>query len=537
MKPGKLRVALTLTAFVALLLAPVVSIGAPADAAARSPAQESKSPAAKKKADAAAKTTESAKPDSEKSAAEKPSAEKPASRPKSDTVKVKRGPLKIEVKLSGVFEAQKTAEIVLRPKQWSELKVLDAVEHGATVQRGDVLVTLDLEKIDRQIADFRTDLRSKQLGLKLAEQQLKTLEAVTPMELAAAERTNREVQEDLDYYLKTERPLNLKSAEYMLKSAEFRKEYAEEELRQLEKMYQADELTEETEEIILKRARFQAEMSRFSYELEKIDYQRLLDTELARRDQRLKESAKLASLGWQKARVTLPAELKQQRILVEQQRVAEERARQKLEELLADRQAMRVTAPIGGVVYYGQATRGKFPSADTVAADLRRGASLSANKVFMTIVQPRPVFVRATLPEKQIEYVTVGLKGTVRPTGFSDVRLTGIVEQVSPVPISSGSFEARVTVAAEEGSEAIMPGMSCKVDLLGYVKKAALTLPPKAVGTDPLDDTKHYVMVLAKDGKQKKRPVVIGKKTDQAVELLKGLKEGDEVLAEYPNNE
>jgi multidrug efflux pump subunit AcrA (membrane-fusion protein) len=444
--------------------------------------------------------------------------------------------LKIEVELSGVFEAQKTAEIVLRPEQWSELKVLDAVEHGATVQRGDLLVTLDLENIDRQIADLKTDLQSKQLGLKLAEAQLKTLEAVAPMELAAAERTNREVQDDLDYYLKTERPLNLRSAEYMLKRAEFYKEFAEEELRQLEKMYKADELTEETEEIILKRARFNAELSRFSYELSKIDHERMLGTELPRRDQRLTESAKLASLVWQRARVTLPAELNQQRILVEQQRVAEERARQKLEELVADREAMRVTAPIGGVVYYGQATRGKFASADTVADDLVRGGSLSANKVFMTIVQPRPVFVRATLPEKELEYVTAGLKGTVRPAGFSDVRLTGIVERVSPVPISSGSFEARVTVAAEKGSEAIMPGMSCKVDFLGYVKKSALTLPPKAVGTDPLDDTKHYVMVLSKDGKQKKRPVGVGKQTDKAVELLKGLKEGDEVLAEYPND-
>jgi len=538
MKPGKLPVALTLTAFVALFLAPVVSIGAPAgDGAGKSPTQESKSPAAKKKAGAAAKKAESAKADDKKADEKKAdAAEKPAAEPKPDTVEVERGPFKIEVELSGVFEAQKTAEIVLRPEQWSELKVLDAVEHGATVKRGDLLVTLDLENIDRQIADLRTDLRSKQLGLKLAEQQLKTLEAVTPMELAAAERSNREVQEDLDYYLETERPLNLKSAEYMLKSAEFRKEYAEEELRQLEKMYKADELTEETEEIILKRARFQAEMSRFSYELSKIDHQRLLETDLPRRDRRIKESAKLASLLWQKARVTLSAAPKQQRILVEQQRVAEERARQKLDELLADREAMRVTAPIGGVVYYGQATRGKFSSADSIADDLVRGGSLSANKVFMTIVQPRPVFVRATLPEKELEYVTAGLKGAVRPTGFSDVRLTGIVERVSPVPISSGSFEARVTVAAEEGSEAIMPGMTCKVEFLGYVKKAALTLPPKAVGTDPLDDTKHYVMVLAKDGKQKKRPVEVGKQTDEAVELLKGLKEGDEVLAEYPDD-
>ncbi len=487
--------------------------------------------AAGKADEAKAKAAEAAKKksDAEKSDAEKPEAEKPK------TVKVERRPLVIKVELSGVFEAHKSAEIVLRPKQWSDLKVLRAVEHGATVQQGDPLVVLDCEKIDRQIADLRTQLRLKDLQVALAEHQLKTLETTTPMDMAAAERANRETQADLDYYLKTERPLSLKSADMMLKLSDFRREYAEEELRQLEKMYEADELTEETEEIILKRARFQAEISRFSHELQKVDHARMIKTEVPRRDQRIKESAKRAGLDWQHTRVSLPAALKQQRITLQHTQVEQERARQKLDELMADRKAMEVTAPIDGVVYYGQATRGKFSSADSMADDLQRGGSLSTNKVFMTVVQPSPVSVRATVPEKQLQYVETGLKGSVAPTGYPDLRLEGIVQSVSPVPVSAGSFEARLTVAKAKGASAIMPGMTCKVKSLGYAKRDALTLPPKAVGSDPLDDTRHFVMVVGKDGKQKKRPVTVGKRTAEVVEILKGLKQGDEVLAEYPN--
>jgi len=508
------------------------------------PAAEKKQPAEKKPA---AKEKPAKKKPAEK-AAEKPAkketetaetAEEKAedAKPKPETVKAKRRPVVIRVELSGVFEAQKTAEVVLRPKQWSDLKVLSAVEHGASVQRGDPLVTFDFEKIDRQIADLRSQLKLKDLALKLAEQQLKTLEATTPMDLAAAERDNRETQADLDYYFETERPLALKSADMMLRMSKFYAEYAEEELRQLKKMYEADELTEETEEIILKRARFQAEMSRFSHELEKVDHDRMLKTLLPRREKQMKESAKRSALELKKIRASLPAALKQQRITHEQARVEHDRAEEKLDELLADRKEMRVTAPIDGVVYYGQASRGKFASADSVADDLTRGGSVSANEVFMTIVQPTPMFVRATVPEKELEYVEAGLEGDVVPTALPDAKLSGIVERVTDVPISSGTFEARVTLAKSDDGAKLMPAMTCKVKCLGYAKRNALTLPPKAVGSDPIDEDKRFVMVLGKDGEQKKRPVTVGKEVDEAVEILKGLKEGDEVLAAYPDGD
>ena len=135
-----------------------------ADKSSKSPAAE-KEPAEKKPAEK-----------SEKKAEEKTPSENAAEKP--DSVKVKCGPLVVKVELSGVFEAPKTAEIVLRPKQWSDLKVLDAVEHGATVRRGDPLVTLDFEKIDLQIADLQTQLRLKDLEVALAEQQLRAADLV-----------------------------------------------------------------------------------------------------------------------------------------------------------------------------------------------------------------------------------------------------------------------------------------------------------------------------------------------------------------------
>ena len=94
------------------------------------------------------KDEESDKPDKEKK--DKDSEKSSEAKPK--THKVEKGPFKIEIELTGVFEAKRMEQIVLRPKQWTGLKVLDAVEHGQRVKKGELLVKFDMEKIDREIA-------------------------------------------------------------------------------------------------------------------------------------------------------------------------------------------------------------------------------------------------------------------------------------------------------------------------------------------------------------------------------------------------
>jgi len=74
--------------------------------------------------------------------------------------------------------------------------------------------------------------------------------------------------------------------------------------------------------------------------------------------------------------------------------------------------------------------------------------------------------------------------------------------------------------------------MSCKVKLTAYRKRDALTVPLSAVVDDELDDEKHTVEVLDKDGKTKTRSVKLGRKTEKLVEIVEGLSEGEKVLTE-----
>ena len=57
---------------------------------------------------------------------------------------------------------------------------------------------------------------------------------------------------------------------------------------------------------------------------------------------------------------------------------------------------MTVKSPIDGIVYYGKSTRGRFSDSTSLAENLRYGGIIQPNHVVMTVVDPRPMVIRAS---------------------------------------------------------------------------------------------------------------------------------------------
>ena len=452
------------------------------------------------------------------------------------TYKVKKEPFKIEVTLKGTFEAEKTAEISIRPDVWTAYEVVKAAEHGQTVKRGDVLVQFDVEKIDDEIADLRLKRALSDLAFKQAEENLKILEASTPVDLKLAERAQKIAREDLEKFLRADRALSEKSANFMLRSAENYLENQQDELRQLEKMYKADELTEETEEIVLKRQRRAVESAEHMVETVRASRDDTLKVDLPRRQETLEQGAVKQDLLAAKAKFSLPAALSQAQRDFEKLKLDRGREEEKLKKLLADRAAMAVKAPMDGVVYYGRFTRGKWSGMEQVAESLRPGGAVMKNAVFMTVVQPRPVFVRSSVSEADVAKLRPGVKGTVQPTAFADVKLEAAVDRIDAIPSAPDSFEVRLGLRTDPSPASIVPGMTCTAKIVPYSDKSAIAIPSKALFTEELDERQSYVFVI-EAGKPKKRPVTVGKKADDRVEIVRGLAAGDEILLERPKEE
>lgn len=456
----------------------------------------------------------------------KPAAAAPA------TKTVEKGPFRIVVKLEGVFEGEKACEILLSPEEWSKLTVLSAARHGERVRKGDVILKLETDKLDQAIADLRAKSKLSEVAIHQAEEQLQVMEKITPLDLESSRRAAKIAEENREFFFRIGRPLNVKATEMRLKMARASLEYQQEELRQLEKMYKADDITEETEEIVLQRARDSLERAKFSAEVAKINHDFALKFDIPRKEEQVEESTRRSVLNREKSEAKLPLTLEKQRLDLEKLREQWRKSEEKLGKLLADRKGMTVRSPTNGIVYYGRFTRGKPADSSAMEKTLRPHGTVHPNQVVMTVVSPRPMRIRATIPEKYLHDLRPGLKGTAVPTGYPDLDLPVEVDRIGDIPIAPEKFDGWLKVHLKGKSKLLMPGMTCKIKLVPYLKRDAILVPPKVIVADELDDRKRSVQVLGEDGKPKTRPVTVGRRTDKQVEILKGLKEGEKVVLE-----
>ena len=333
------------------------------------------------------------------------------------THKVAEEPLRLELKIDGVFEAAKTLEVMLKPKVVSALVVKKAAAHGQQVKKGDPLLSLETDKVDEQLAAAEHDQKVSQASLRDAESNLKTLEATSALDLQAAQREQQQAREELEYFVKVREPRSRESAEQSLKNSRFQLEYAEEELKQLQQMYEADDLTEETEEIILRRAQRSVESARFSLKSSEISYERTLQRELPLELLRLKEAADRQDQALSRARISIPIALEKKRLDVTKLQRDQKLADEKLNDLRRDVAAMTIVAPADGTVYYGPCVRGKWQDAVKFAERLQPGASLTPNQTILTIVTLQPLLIRLDVAEKDRPNIKAGLSALAVPTG------------------------------------------------------------------------------------------------------------------------
>jgi HlyD family secretion protein len=468
---------------------------------------------------------------------DKPKGEAASSGSKPATVKVEKGPIKVEAELKGILEAERTVEVSLRPEAWAmPLTVENAVAHGTRVKKGDVVVQLELEKIDQAIKDLAVERALSDLTLEQAEKELPVLERFLPLDLAAAERSKKVADEDLKKFVEIERPQSERMAHFQVKSMGHWLEYAREELEQLQKMYRSKDLTEETEEMILKRQRHQVEQAEFMLRDAETRRDLTLGIDLPRQEQTYRETSAKQALALQKARLGLPLELSQKRLTLNKLQHESRKNAEKLAKLEKDRAAMTVRAPADGVVYYGKATHGQWTTAAAVAPRLQPGGVLNPSEVFLTIVTPRPAAIRATVEEKELHLLHPEMKGKAVPTGYPDLKLPARLVRIMPVPQAGGTFDARVEVELKDDADVFQPGMTCAVKFVSYRKDDALTVPSSAVFADAADEDSRYVYLPAKEkgAKPEKRPVKVGKTAGGKAEILDGLKEGDEILSSKP---
>jgi len=179
-----------------------------------------------------------------------------------------------------------------------------------------------------------------------------------------------------------------------------------------------------------------------------------------------------------------------------------------------------VRAPFAGKLGLRQVDLGQFLSAGTMIATLQ---SLD------------PIFVDFLLPQQAVAQLSVGAKVEAKVDAFPDRVFTGKITAINP-KIETASRNIQVRATLPNADQKLLPGMFATVQLETGAAQHLITLPQTAVSYNPYGSLVYLVDDKGKgaDGKPQLTVrqvfVTTGATRGDQVAILKGIKEGDEVV-------
>ncbi|GAB4468245.1 MAG: efflux RND transporter periplasmic adaptor subunit [Burkholderiaceae bacterium] len=171
---------------------------------------------------------------------------------------------------------------------------------------------------------------------------------------------------------------------------------------------------------------------------------------------------------------------------------------------------MRIVAPFDGVVGIRNVSLGDY---------VREGTDL------VNIEDIHVLKVDFRLPERYFAQLKVGQPVEVVADALPGARYAGAVEAINPrIDASGRSLEVRARLANTDGR--LRPGMFARVRVILGERTAALLVPEEAVV--PLGD--DFFVYTVNDGTARRVRVKLGVRRDAMVELLEGVKAGDQIV-------
>jgi HlyD family secretion protein len=161
-----------------------------------------------------------------------------------------------------------------------------------------------------------------------------------------------------------------------------------------------------------------------------------------------------------------------------------------------------------------------------ISRSVEQGNVVMAGKILMLLSPGGKTQLVVNIDEKNMRYLKLGQRALVAADAYPAQRFDAQLSYINPaVDATRGSVEVKLDVAAPP--DFLRQDMTVSVDIEVARRAEALTLALAAIrdgaGTEP------WVMVVDK-GRAQRRPVKLGVRGDSRVEILEGLREGDQVL-------
>src|SRR5689334_19221764 len=177
---------------------------------------------------------------------------KPTTQPSTDTYKVKKGSLKLEVSTDATLAALEPFEAKLKAKAYSgQFSVVSAAAHGAMVRKGETILELDPKPMSWALEGAENELATARANLKKAEADAELAVKSEALSLRISEDALKNAEQSLKWFEEVDGPQMLRMAELQVKMQKSQVEDQDDELDQLRKMYKTEDLTTATADIVI----------------------------------------------------------------------------------------------------------------------------------------------------------------------------------------------------------------------------------------------------------------------------------------------
>lgn len=450
-----------------------------------------------------------------------------------DIHRVTEESFEIVVTASGELEAEKQTEI--RSELESSADIVELVDEGSRVKKGDLLIKLNDESIVRSVEDqllsveeARSELIAAEnaLAIQLNENEAARRQGELKVELATIDLKKWEEGED------AKRRVQLTTA---LEKAERNFKRLDEKLKQSKLLYEKDFLSYD------------------DYQRDEIEYYEAeAAVLLAKKDIEVYEAYEYGRDKKQKTSDLEEAQAELERVLKQNEsRLAREEAdvtnrRRQLairEERLAKLQeqvvATTLYAPTDGLVVYGTSIGdNRFRSFSGGDGALQIGRTVRPNELLIVLPDTTNMVASVRVHESVAGRIRPGLPATVRVDAIRGSAFRGTVKSVGVLAESGGwrdpnlrEYTVKILVDGGNPDQKLKPSMRADAEIVLGEVDDSVAVPVQSI----FHEGEVSFVYTPAGGKYQKTPVRVGRRSTTMAEIAAGLNAGDTVLLREPS--
>ncbi len=162
------------------------------------------------------------------------------------------------------------------------------------------------------------------------------------------------------------------------------------------------------------------------------------------------------------------------------------------------------------------------------------GQYLNTGDKIITLQSLDPIYVDFSLPQQALSSLKIGQKITLQVDTYKET-FTGKITSMDPkIDASTRNIQVEATVANPDLK--LYPGMFGEVNVYTDMPQRRLTLPKTAISFNPFGEIAYIITETGKDTAGKpvltvqQSFVTVGESRGDQIAILKGLKEGDQVV-------